>query len=256
LATVDKKENALPEYDLLADLYNLEYAHDYDVPFWLSLADREGGPVIEWGAGTGRVSVPMVGRGSRVTAVELSEEMIERGRSKNGNVEWVSGDMCRVKLDKVYELAVCAFNSFLCLLDLEDALDFLANAREHLVPGGLLGIEVSVFSPEELAEPSVSQLRHDFTRKLPDGKLDRFSASRYDPATQIMDMRLFYDLYDLSGSLKNRRAHELKIRLTTRDELELMLRMSGFSVESVYGGFDGEPFTSESEHLIVLARRS
>lgn len=245
----------MPEYDLLADLYNLEYAHDYDVPFWLSLADREGGPVVEWGAGTGRISVPMAKRGSKVTAVELSEEMIGRGEKKNESVEWVGGDMCRVKLDKVYGLAVCAFNSFLCLLDLEDALEFLRNAREHLAPDGLLGIEVSVFSPEELAEPSVSQLRHDFTRKLPEGKLDRFSASRYDPASQIMDMRLFYELYDESGELKNRRAHDLKIRLTTRDELELMLRMSGFSIESVYGGFDGEPFDSGSEHLIVLARK-
>ncbi len=244
----------MPEYDLLADLYNLEYAHDYDVPFWLSLADREGGPIVEWGAGTGRISVPMAKRGSEVTAVELSEEMIERGKKKNESVEWVAGDMCQVKLDKVYKLAVCAFNSFLCLLDLEDALDFLRNARDHLAPDGLLGVEVSVFSPEELAEPSVSQLRHDFTRQLPEGKLDRFSASRYDPASQIMDMRLFYELYDKAGELKTRRAHELKIRLTARDELELMLRMSGFSVESVYGGFDGEPFDSGSEHLIVLAR--
>ena len=76
----------MPEYDLLADLYNLEYAHDYDVPFWLSLADREGGPVVEWGAGTGRISAPMARRGSKVTAVELSEEMIERGKRKNESV--------------------------------------------------------------------------------------------------------------------------------------------------------------------------
>lgn len=244
----------MPEYDPLADLYNLEYTHDYDVPFWLSLAEREGGPVVEWGAGTGRISVPLAKRGSEVTAVELSEAMISRSKKKNESVEWVLGDMCRAKLAKTYKLAVCAFNSFLCLLDLDDALSFLRNAHEHLVPDGLLGIEVSVFSPEELAEPSVSQLRHDFTRQLSEGKLDRFSASRYDPASQIMDMRLFYELYDESGELENRRAHELKIRLTTRDELELMLRMSGFSVESVYGGFDGEPFDSDSEHLIVLAR--
>jgi hypothetical protein len=47
----------LPEYDPLADLYDLEYSHDYDVPFWLSLAEHEGGPIVEWGAGTGRIAV-------------------------------------------------------------------------------------------------------------------------------------------------------------------------------------------------------
>lgn len=248
----------MAEYDLMADLYNLEYGHEYDVPFWLSLADREDGPVVEWGAGTGRISVPLARRGSDVTAVELSRKMLERGRKKNGNVEWVSGDMCEVKLDRIYGLSVCAFNSFLCLLDLEDALDFLRNAREHLAPTGLLGIEVSVFSPEELADPlGMANVRHDFTRQLDDGgMLDRFSATRYDAATQIMDLRLFYELFDASGEMKSRRAHDLRIRLTTRDELELMLRATGFIVESVYGGFDGEPFTPESDHLIVLARKA
>ncbi|AHY45405.1 Methyltransferase domain [Rubrobacter radiotolerans] len=246
----------MAEYDPLADLYNLEYGHEYDVPFWISLAEREAGPVVEWGAGTGRISVPLARRGSRVTAVELSEKMLERGRKKNESVEWVRGDMCETRLDRIFGFGVCAFNSFLCLLDLEDALDFLKNARDHLAPGGLLGIEVSVFSPEELADPSgVANLRHDFVRPLDDGgALDRFSATRYDPATQIMDMRLFYELYDASGEMKSRRAHDLRIRLTGRDELELMLRATGFVVESVYGGFDGEPFTPESDHLIVLAR--
>jgi hypothetical protein len=36
--------------------------------------------------------------------------------------------------------------------------------------------------------------------------------------------------------------------------LELILQLTGFEVEAVYGGFEGEPFTSTSDHLIVLAR--
>jgi 2-polyprenyl-3-methyl-5-hydroxy-6-metoxy-1,4-benzoquinol methylase len=62
----------LPEYDPLADLYDLEYGRDYDLPFWLSLADREGDPIVEWGAGTGRLAVPFADAGFDVTAVELS----------------------------------------------------------------------------------------------------------------------------------------------------------------------------------------
>jgi hypothetical protein len=33
-----------------------------------------------------------------------------------------------------------------------------------------------------------------------------------------------------------------------------MLRLAGFEVEAVYGGFEGEAFSAESDHLIVLAR--
>jgi hypothetical protein len=137
-----------------------------------------------------------------------------------------------------------------------DALTFLGNAREHLVPGGMLGIEVSAFSPEELVDPSGSPgLRHDFTRELTDGRLDRFSVSRYDAATQLMQMRLFYERYGISGAMESRRAHDLTIRITNRDELDLMLQVAGFEIEAVYGGFEGEPFTAGSDHLIVLARK-
>jgi hypothetical protein len=245
----------LPEYDSLADLYDLEYPHDHDVPFWLSLAQREGGPVVEWGAGTGRIAVPLAGAGFEVTGVELSERMVEAARKKGGAVEWVCGDMRSAKLERRYKLAVCAFNSFLCLPSVEDAVAFLRNAREHLELGALLGIEVSAFSPEELAEkPGGPELRHDFVRELPDGKLDRFSISRYDAASQLLRMRLFYELYGESGELKERRAHDLTIRVTWRAELELMLGLAGFEVEAVYGGVEGEPFTTGSDHLIVLAR--
>jgi len=246
----------LPEYDALADLYDLEYDHDYDVPFWLSLPEREAGPVVEWGAGTGRIAVPLATAGHDVTAVEVSERMVERGRKKRDSVRWVVGNMRDAKAGRRFGLAVCAFNSFLCLLTVEDALAFLRNAREQLEPGGLLGIEVSSFSPEELAqEPGGPALRYDFTRESADGGLDRFSVSRYDPASQMLSMHLFYELYGADGKLEEKRAHDLAIRLTNRDEMTLMLRLAGFEVEAVYGGFEGEPFAAWSDHLIVLARR-
>jgi SAM-dependent methyltransferase len=246
----------LPEYDPLADLYDVEYDHDYDLPLWRDLAAREPGPVIEWGAGTGRIVTPLAHAGHDVTAVELSEEMAARGREK-GEAEWITGDMRHAIPGREFGLAICAFNSFSCLTSPDDALSFLGNAAAHLKPGGLLGIEVSAFRPEELAAlPGAPALQHDLTRELPNGgALERFSVSHYDAAEQLLSMRLFYELYDESGVMHERRSGNLEIRPTTRDELTLMLRLAGFTVQEAYGGFDGEPFTAESDHLIVLARR-
>ena len=67
-------------------------------------------------------------------------------------------------------------------------------------------------------------------------------------------MCLFYELYDREGKLKNKRMHELTICIVGRGELELMLRLAGFEIEAVHGGFEGETFTAESDYLIVLAR--
>ncbi len=246
----------MPEYDPLSYLYDLEYTHDYDLPFWFSLAEREAGPVVEWGAGTGRISVPLAAAGHDVTAVEISRRMVARGEEKSESVEWVVGDMRGVDPKRRYGLAICAFNSFLCLTSVGDALAYLRNAHEHLVPGGLLGIEVSAFSPEELVDPpGGTAQRHDFTGELANGRLDRFSVSHYDASTQLMKIRLFYERYGASGALESQRAHDLTIRVVGLSELDLMMRLTGFEVEAVYGGFEGEPFSSTSDHLIMLARK-
>ena len=247
----------MSEYDRLAGLYDLEYRHTHDLPFWLALAGRERGPVVEWGAGTGRVAITLSEAGSEVTAVEVSENMLKKGREKRDALEWVSGDMRGVKLGRRYGLGICAFNSFLCLRSQEDALGFLRNAHEHLEPGGLLAIEVSAFSPEELCEdPGGAALRHDFSRETPGGgRLERFSVSRYDASSQLLLMCLFYELNNREGELQSKRTHELTIRIVGRGELELMLRLTGFEVEAIYGGFEGELFMRESNHLIALARR-
>lgn len=246
----------MPEYDRLADLYDVEYDHDYDLPLWLELAERETGPIIEWGAGTGRIATPLSRAGHDVTAVEVSERMADRGREKGG-ARWITGDMRDADPGRPFGLAVCAFNSFLCLTDPEDALEFLSNAAAHLSLGGLLGIEVSAFRPEELAvPPGGPALQHDLRREMRDGDtLERFSVSSYDAAEQLLSMRLFYELYGEGGVMYERRSGELEIRPTTRDELTLMLRHAGFAVEEVYGGFDGEPFGAGSDHLVVLARK-
>jgi len=93
-------------------------------------------------------------------------------------------------------------------------------------------------------------------RGTPVRTLERFSVSRYDAASQLLRMRLFYELYGREGELENKRGHDLTIRIVGCGELELMLRLAGFEVEAVYGGFEGEPFTARSDHLIILARRS
>ncbi|MGH3101338.1 MAG: methyltransferase domain-containing protein, partial [Thermoleophilia bacterium] len=92
----------MPEYDPLSDLYDLEYTHDYDLPFWLSLAEREAGPVVEWGAGTGRIAAPLAATRHDVTAVEISAEMVQRGEEKNESVGWIEGDMRSVDPGRRY----------------------------------------------------------------------------------------------------------------------------------------------------------
>jgi ubiquinone/menaquinone biosynthesis C-methylase UbiE len=46
---------------MFPQLYHIHHnAHTEDLPFWLKLAQQQGGPVLELGCGTGRVLIPLI----------------------------------------------------------------------------------------------------------------------------------------------------------------------------------------------------
>lgn len=53
-----------------------------DLPLWLSLADTVGGPILDLGAGTGRVTIPLAAAGHDVTAVDLDPDLLDELRRR------------------------------------------------------------------------------------------------------------------------------------------------------------------------------
>src|SRR5262245_10022026 len=66
---------------------------DPTVDFLADLA--QGGPALEFAIGTGRVSIPLMDKGLRVSGIELSEPMITqlRKRATNSQLPVLVGDM-------------------------------------------------------------------------------------------------------------------------------------------------------------------
>jgi 16S rRNA A1518/A1519 N6-dimethyltransferase RsmA/KsgA/DIM1 with predicted DNA glycosylase/AP lyase activity len=59
------------------------------------------GPALEFAVGTGRIALPLMGRGVTVKGIELSKAMVADLRKKeNGNaIEVVVGDICSARID-------------------------------------------------------------------------------------------------------------------------------------------------------------
>ena len=65
----------------------------------VDLANLHGGEkILDGGAGTGRFSMPLSTK-YRVTALDCSREMIEKGKAKGGKVRWVQGDIAKTPFD-------------------------------------------------------------------------------------------------------------------------------------------------------------
>src|SRR5690349_11373806 len=81
------------------------------VDFLAELAD--GGPVLEFGIGTGRVALPLARRGISVHGIDLSEAMVARLRAKPGSdaISAIVGDFATVTVGQTYSLVYLVFNT-------------------------------------------------------------------------------------------------------------------------------------------------
>jgi SAM-dependent methyltransferase len=116
-----------------------------DLPLWRSLASAHGDPILDVGAGTGRVALDLVRRGHRVTALDRDVTLLtELARRAGGlRLETVVADARSFELDDRYALCIVPMQTIQLLGGPEGRGAFLGCARRHLRAGAMLAIAIA-----------------------------------------------------------------------------------------------------------------
>lgn len=242
------------------DPYYRDFAYAYDehslgvsgdVEFYVRLA-REAGSVVELGVGTGRIAVPTAEAGIPVLGFDREPSMIAIAREKAehaGVSEFVTlreGDMRSFVLDESVPLVTIPFRTFLHNLTTEDQLATLGACHRALEPGGRLAL--NVFNPN--LRSIARWMERSGAHWEPFGGWDGFEAHQeYGPTEQVMTTSL--RVRDEEGQW---RRTSFRLRYVHRFEMQHLLERSGFEIESLHGGFDGERFEEGATEMVWIAR--
>jgi SAM-dependent methyltransferase len=121
-----------------------------DLPLWRKIAGSlhdgaAGAPLLEVGAGTGRVALDLAAAGHHVTALDLDGRLLDALSARAGdlNVEVVCADARTFDLDRQdFALCLAPMQTVQLLGGAAGRIEFLRRARAHLRPGGLLACAI------------------------------------------------------------------------------------------------------------------
>lgn len=235
-----------------------------DIGLYTELARELGGPILELGAGSGRVTLPLVREGFEVFALDLDADMLEAAAEKlveerdgpgstPGKVSFVRSDMTDFSLNREFPLVLIPYNSFLCLHDREQQIACLDAVRSHLAPGGRLLVEVHPFQLHVQA----SNWEHLATEFLDESGtvVAMYEKVDVDHPRQLTHFHERYELFRPGGEPETFEK-TLSLRTVHRFEMELLLESCGYEICDLWGGFDRRPYEGEEAYTMIFSART
>ena len=212
-----------------------------DIPFYVDLAVRSGGPVLELGVGSGRVAVPTALAGVRVVGVDSSPAMLElaRRRAKPHDVDLrlLEADMRALPDLGTFALVTIPFRALLHLSSDEERRGLLTAVRDRLEPGGMLAFDVFHPDAEDIAET------HDRWLEREPGIWER---ATWDAAARELELSVRTEESEAS----------MRLWWLEPDDWRRLLGEVGFTDVEAYGWFDRSPLFPGAVDSVWIARRA
>jgi SAM-dependent methyltransferase len=250
-----KPADGIKYYAYVAELYDTYVDITFDIPFFLNETKGVSGKVLELMAGTGRVSIPLIKAGVRLTCVDNSSDMLavlqEKLERQNLSASVYHMDVRYLDLDKQFALAIVPFNSFSELLTESDQRQALTGIYEHLAEGGrfICTLHNPPVRLRRVDGQLVLRRKHELDNNK--GTLLLWGLEKFDQAARIVRGLQFFEEYDASGVMQRRTLLEIQFCLPKRDEFKALARSAGFRIAALYGDYAYSEFQKDASPFMV-----
>ena len=234
-----------------------------DVEFYRRLARETGGPILEVGCGTGRVTGALAADGHDVVGVDLSAPMLrmaERRRARldpavAARLSFQAGDMLTLDVGREFALIITPSRVFQFALTTEAQRSALAALRRHLRPDGRLVLDLFDTLLDMVVPGAPTGRKGELVHPGTGNPVTWEVTGRYpDPARQVVVEDWTWQERSPNGAPIRTEVERLTLRWSTRSEMRLLFELAGLEVVAEYGDFEGGPPAYGREQVWVLRR--
>ena len=126
-------------------------SYEADLDCWRTLAADYGGPILDVGAGTGRIALMLAELGHQVTALDLDESLLAAlsQRAPAGGIETLCIDARDFELDRQFALIIVPMLTVQLFGGEAGRARFFTAASAHLAPGGCVALAIADLLDDE-----------------------------------------------------------------------------------------------------------
>jgi len=231
--------------------------HSDDIPFWLEIITHHGGPILELGCGTGRVTIPIAKAGNLIYGMDNSSDMLAFLRKNitsdlSNNIILFLSDFTNFHLAMKFGSILLPCNTLSTLTE-QARRSLTYCVSHHLQPDGIFA--ASLANPNllrSLPTRSEAEVEDVFLDPI-DGVPVQVSSS-WKRTQSWFDIHWFYDRLGPDGSVER---HEAQVRHYVTDVQVYITELisAGFNKVLTYGDFDAIDFTPDSPCCILVASK-
>jgi len=233
-----------------------------DIEFFESHAGQVGGPILELGCGTGRVSWELAKAGFEVVGIDRSDPMICAAEAKRWKHEesieqrvmFIHEDMVDFDFHLNFRLIVAPYRSFQALTTPEEQRRALERIKAHLDRRGWLVLDLFDPNLEMLVREALSHRPHRQTLHSPiSGNLIEVEVieRHSDPFRQLLTETWRFTELDGTREVLRQEDEILTLRWTYRHEMRYLLELSGFEILAEYSDFRFSPPCCGAEQVWI-----
>lgn len=243
------------------NLYDLLYQDvTEDIPMYLKLLEGSKN-ILEFGAGTGRVTIPLAEAGHNIDAVDIETNMLETLSKRIENdsnllqhINPILGNMCGYNSGKEYDAIIIPLTSFNYLLTEEEQLLCLESVFNNLKADGFAIIELL---SNNTYDDVILDDKFRFVKKInlsSNHYYEYYRNTTLDMESRKITQKRLFKQYE-AEQLINEENFIWKNRFVTVEDFKRLALMVGLYVEEVYGNCNLEKFNENSEDVFIKVRR-
>ncbi len=243
----------ITDWPLLYDLLYQDVVED--IAMYLEMA-KPYQDILEYGAGTGRVTIPLLEAGHFVLALDLEAKMLESLKQKAKKMKLrelkvINADMCDFFSKKKFSCVFMPLTTFNYLLTKDEQNRCLQGVHNNLRDEGIAVIELLSLKTFEISE----ELK--FVRNIKVNQkcyYQYFRKTDFDFSSREIKQKRIFKLFENDVMVDEKEVFWINRFVTIDDFYELCLR-NRLKVINIYGDCQMNQYNMDSEDVFVVVKK-